>query len=318
MQKVLGYIFCLWLVVAPLSSQSDINWVACEDINNTLPSSLRAYEANHPDIPLHAWYVRADLSDQAWRVRTVLSEDTDGRDNVSQFAKKYNALVAINGGYFTVANNKASSVSLAVIDGKVSAVNIPAVIRNGITYYPTRSAFGLLANGNPDIAWVYDVNGVEYYYPQPSPIKTNQAQPQPNADFPEGGLPWQVMTALGGGPVLVHDNKLRVTWEEEVMFWSGTMPPPERHPRTAIGYTADNHLILMVVDGRQTASRGLSLHELGTMMLALGSVEALNLDGGGSSTLVINQNLINRPEGGVFQREVTTALVLQPAAPSEN
>jgi len=64
----------------------------------------------------------------------------------------------------------------------------------------------------------------------------------------------------------------------------------------------------MVVDGRQTVSRGVSLEELAQLMLDVGAVEALNLDGGGSSTLVVNGVLLNRPTGGVFQREVMSAL----------
>lgn len=62
----------------------------------------------------------------------------------------------------------------------------------------------------------------------------------------------------------------------------------ERHPRTVIGYSADNIVYLMVVDGRQPGhSIGMQLAELSEVMWALGVSEALNLDGGGSSTLVL-------------------------------
>ncbi len=65
----------------------------------------------------------------------------------------------------------------------------------------------------------------------------------------------------------------------------------------------------MVVDGRQTQSRGVDLDELARMMRGLGAVQALNLDGGGSSTLVVNGEVVNRPVGGTAEREVMSALV---------
>jgi exopolysaccharide biosynthesis protein len=64
----------------------------------------------------------------------------------------------------------------------------------------------------------------------------------------------------------------------------------------------------MVVDGRQPESRGVGLEELATLMLEAGAVEAINLDGGGSSTLVVNGILVNRPQGNTEQRQVMSAL----------
>ena len=84
---------------------------------------------------------------------------------------------------------------------------------------------------------------------------------------------------------------------------------PLTHPRTAAGYTAEGDLLVMVVDGRQESSRGVTLEELATLMWEIGAVEALNLDGGGSSTLVANGILLNRPTGGTFQRQVMSALL---------
>ena len=68
--------------------------------------------------------------------------------------------------------------------------------------------------------------------------------------------------------------------------------------------------MLLVVDGRQPASRGVDLMELATIMQDLGCVEAVNLDGGGSSSLVVNGVLVNRPAGGEYQREVMSALAV--------
>ena len=79
-------------------------------------------------------------------------------------------------------------------------------------------------------------------------------------------------------------------------------------PRTAVGYTNDNNLILMVVDGRQVDSRGVYLEELAIMMLEFNCVEAINLDGGGSSTMVADSRLVNRPSGRTSQREVMSVI----------
>jgi len=71
-----------------------------------------------------------------------------------------------------------------------------------------------------------------------------------------------------------------------------------RPPRTVIGNTADNKLILFVCDGRQSHSDGATMLELAQIMKALGCVNALNLDGGGSSAMVANGTLLNKPSDG--------------------
>ena len=66
----------------------------------------------------------------------------------------------------------------------------------------------------------------------------------------------------------------------------------------------------MVVDGRQASSRGVYLQELAVMMDNLDCVEAINLDGGGSSGIVVNGKILNRPTGTTAQREVMSAIAV--------
>jgi exopolysaccharide biosynthesis protein len=106
--------------------------------------------------------------------------------------------------------------------------------------------------------------------------------------------------------MLLRDGALRVTADEEVFFGTAI---PATHPRTAAGRTAEGDLILMVVDGRQPASRGVNLQELAYLMAQVGAVDAMNLDGGGSSTLVVRGVRLNRPTGYDVEREVLSALV---------
>lgn len=81
--------------------------------------------------------------------------------------------------------------------------------------------------------------------------------------------------AVGGSHLLVQNGEVQTITNNEV------------HPRTAVGITADNDVLLVVADGRSTASAGLTLTDLGAYMKELGAVTAMNLDGGGSSTMVV-------------------------------
>jgi exopolysaccharide biosynthesis protein len=87
----------------------------------------------------------------------------------------------------------------------------------------------------------------------------------------------------------------------------------QRHPRTAIGWRADGTLVLVVVDGRQPRiSVGMTINELAHLMLDLGCVEAINLDGGGSSTMVIRNKIVNNPSDSTGERPVSDALLIFP------
>jgi exopolysaccharide biosynthesis protein len=84
-----------------------------------------------------------------------------------------------------------------------------------------------------------------------------------------------------------------------------------RHPRTAIGWRADGHLVLVTVDGRQPQkSVGMTIEELAKLMIELGCVEAMNLDGGGSTTMVIRNKIANNPSDAAGERPVSDALLV--------
>ena len=84
-----------------------------------------------------------------------------------------------------------------------------------------------------------------------------------------------------------------------------------RAPRTALGIKKDGTLLLVVVDGRNNNSAGLTLVELATYMLRLGAREAVNFDGGGSSVMAINGLVVNKPSDGK-ERPVSIGLGLFP------
>jgi len=116
-----------------------------------------------------------------------------------------------------------------------------------------------------------------------------------------------VWDAIGGSPVLVANGR-RVVGTCTTSFCSS------RNPRTAAGVTADGKILMVVVDGRQAKwSVGVSLPRFAAILRKLGAISALNLDGGGSSTMVVKGEVVNRPSAG-HQRLVSTALTVLPGA----
>jgi hypothetical protein len=119
------------------------------------------------------------------------------------------------------------------------------------------------------------------------------------------GFPGSV-DVLGGTPVLILGGV------QQIQDFYCESSFCDRQPRTALGVTADGHMLLVVVDGRQPGySVGMTLQELADLMQSLGAVNAINLDGGGSSTMWVNGMLANRPSDG-SQRGVGNALVVVP------
>ena len=109
---------------------------------------------------------------------------------------------------------------------------------------------------------------------------------------------------VGGGPMLVERGVVNVRSREESIA-------PDiaygRAPRTGIGIKADGTVLLMVVDGRSRYSAGMSLNEFARYLKRFGAVSAVNLDGGGSSEMVLDGKIMNRPSDG-SERPVSIGL----------
>ncbi|MBC7187911.1 MAG: phosphodiester glycosidase family protein, partial [Calditrichaeota bacterium] len=121
-----------------------------------------------------------------------------------------------------------------------------------------------------------------------------------------GAVSW----VIGGGPRLVRDGEIAAA---EIASWGNGGFVTARHPRTAIGFSADSSLVFLVtVDGRQPGySEGMTLLELATFLVDLGAQQALNLDGGGSTTMVINGKVVNRPAEDGQERPIVNAIVVR-------
>lgn len=142
------------------------------------------------------------------------------------------------------------------------------VIRNGVLYRSTAKSGNedlvIYADGSFEIISEDDVTAEE--------LLGNGAQ-----------------NVLSFGPALVKDGAVSVTESEEVGKAMAS------NPRTAIGIIDENHYVFVVADGRTSDNEGLSLYELAEFMESLGVQTAYNLDGGGSSTMYFNGEIINQP-----------------------
>jgi len=136
-----------------------------------------------------------------------------------------------------------------------------------------------------------------------------------------GGAPLSIVTSfaprrgrlcslVGGWPRLIVDGRSITDSADRL---EGTFPrfSVTRHPRTGIGFSRDSTTLYFVtVDGRSESSSGMSLAEFASLMQTLGIAQGLNLDGGGSTTLLIRGRVVNHPSDSTGERPVGNALLL--------
>lgn len=104
--------------------------------------------------------------------------------------------------------------------------------------------------------------------------------------------------------MLLENGKVNVRSSEE--YIPGDIANG-RAPRTAVGVKRDGTVLLLVVDGRSFSSSGMTLKELAQYFLRLGAINAVNFDGGGSSEMVVNGSIVNKPSDG-RERKVSMGL----------
>ena len=267
-----------------------------------LPEGIEIFMGINKDIPLKAWVAKVDLSQENLSVKVLSSNDKDKRDTPMQFSERDNARVIINGGYFNSEKNPVEHVGLLKTSGKLEEPASHSVYRDSERYFISRGAFGVTYSGEVDIAWCSTKNDSIFEWERP--LSNRPGYPNDSLPFSRANY-WDVRDALHAGPVLISKGEIDLNIEDEVFF---NTPVDGVQPRSAIGYTNDQHLVLMVVDGRQAESRGVYLEELALMMKEFKCIEALNLDGGGSSAMVADSRLLNRPSGRTTQREVMSAI----------
>ncbi|NQV15753.1 phosphodiester glycosidase family protein [bacterium] len=286
------------------SNRFILNWIPVDSLNQELPRGIEVFHAIHVGSNLRAWYVKVEEALPNIETRVVVSDDSDGRESVSQFSARLNAPVIINGGYFRMDLSPAKHVGILKVDDDLIHAATSSVLRGEQRFYLNRAAIGFDENDKIQIEWVSSQGDSIYLWEKP--IANLPGIPGILPDTTYRKL-WAARDILGGGPQLIRDDKIYISTDEEVFFGTSI---PMVHPRTAAGITQEGDLILLLVDGRQLISRGVDLSELARILYDLGCRDAINLDGGGSSALVVNGILLNRPAGTTTEREVMSALAV--------
>lgn len=307
-----------FIAVLHAGVSGQVRWQQVDSLFGNLPASVHVYRSfdslgGEPGI---AYYLIADLKDPNLIFTT---DTTDGRRlTPNQFRQRHpDAVAVMNGTFFSFETNR--NLGTVMKDGRLLAYNVHSVFqkKDSSYRYLLPGTFGISRKRKADIAWVYtDSSGrtprAWQRYLLSKTITGENSSVSARTFKKELGRSrkWKMETAIAGGPVLVQDGKVQIFNNEEWKFAGKAIN--DLHPRTAIGYTADGHLILMVVEGRRPGlAAGATLTQLAEMMVGLGCVEALNLDGGGSSCLLVNGKETIRPsdkEGN--QRPVPGVLLI--------
>lgn len=290
------------------------NWTA-EPASASFPSSVKVYKTTDQlnGYPFNAWYAIADPSDIECRVNL---EQGTLKTLETQYAEDPDTdkpLVLVNGGYFY----ENTAVGRCYQNGNASTILYDVAGPDGARYNVTRGILGFETSGKASSRWCYANQMVD------SPMPNVTGQPSYKAPSEYGwakSYSWTPQNGISAGPMLLKDGKVlpEFTKMDNGYFlnnyemiaadiFSGHGSDTDR---TAIGFTSDGKVILFVCDGRCNASQGADLDQLACIMKGLGCVDALNLDGGGSTAMLVGGARVNTTvcnyEGSTENRKVAT------------
>lgn len=291
-------------------------WTAVDNLGK-LPEYIQVYKSPEKltDKKAIAYIAVADMTQAKFEVLgdIAFSQPANGYggktlNTPSEFYASSQAPIVVNGGLFFYSGGFYYSQNLMIRDGQLLAPNQNYYSEDWVTmWYPTLGAFCQMKDGTFETTWTYQASdGINYSYPSPADNDINKAPlPVPSASFPSGGKALEATTAIGGVTVLLHDGEIKNTYVQEMLNISAA----SNQPRTAIGATPDKKIILFVCEGRNMTEgvAGLTTADVATIMKGLGCTEALNLDGGGSSCMLVNGKETIKGSDGK-QRKVLTAV----------
>jgi hypothetical protein len=131
----------------------------------------------------------------------------------------------------------------------------------------------------------------------------------PDSEIPSPAF-FRAEDVVGGVPLLIKDGLVEIKWEQEKSSKSFV---ETKHPRTAVAKLKDGKFLMLTVDGRQPEhSIGMNLKELAELLLDLGATDAMNLDGGGSTTMFLDGKVMNKPSDKEGERSVSDAILVFP------
>jgi hypothetical protein len=302
------------VITTPKLMSLPSGWKFSSIISANFPSGIELYffDSIYAGKKTKMYCLAYDSKNTSIEFKPVLSTTAK---RTSDFYKDETGIVyaAINGGYF----GSNQSYSLVKYNGAVSSANIKVLSRtfNGVSnsYYPTRAAFGVTANGTYESAWIYHVgtgNDLIYSYPSPNlNVEGKAPMPMPTELFPIGGMVWNINSAIGGSPHLLKSGKLVLSDTAEMIVINNKTS----RPRSAIGYTNNNLVLLLAVEGDNSVGgyEGVNLLDLSNILVSLGCQDAINLDGGGSTSMVVSSQQLVRPGDNGIERPVISAVLIK-------
>jgi exopolysaccharide biosynthesis protein len=301
-----------FIIIFSLQSEAQLLWKNVDSAFGDLPAGMHVFFTDQKidTAAFRAFYVVAELGNKD----LVYSTDTSQNRRFTPsgfYERNQQPTLVVNGTFFSFQTNL--NLNLVMNNGEILSPNPPGVHKgqkdSTILNYSYGSAIGITKKRKADVAWVMtDSLGKNVFASQVAttnrlPLKKNTSQKKA-AKF----SPWKMDVAIGGGPVLVQDAAIRITNEEERKFRGKQVM--DKHPRTAMGYTSNGKLLVLVVEGRNPDASGATLVQLAEILKDLGCVEALNLDGGGSSCLLINGKETIKPSDKEGQRPVPAVFII--------
>ena len=325
MKKIIS--FTLYTLFT-LSLSAQVNWVNVDAEFGQLPNNFHVYKTTDSldGKPFIAYYAEALLKDK----NLIFDTDTTFKRRFTPtqfFEKNDKPLLVVNGTFFSFATN--SNLNVVIKNGEIVSYNlhtIPGRGKDTLTYkHPFASALGITKKRKADVAWVYTdsslrkpyASQMEFNYVKDSSktFSFSDAKYATDLILGHGGdlaqslKKWKMQTAIGGGPVLVQNGEIKITNNEEQKFAGKAID--DAHPRTCMGYTNDGKLIVLVIQGRSINAAGATLLQEATLLKNLGCVEALNLDGGGSSCMLINGKETIKPSDKEGQRPNPAVFIIK-------
>ena len=326
MSKIIFVLFFFLAKDTMLLAQQ--KWMNVDSIFQPLPDNFHIYKCtdNLDGKPFIAYYAEAKLKDKHLNFTT----DTTYKRRLTPkqfFKKNNNPLLVVNSTFFSFGNNQ--NLNVVIKEGKLVAYNVHTIAGKGkdtLTYkHPLGSAIGISKNKKADVAWIYADSSLKYaiaFETKPQLLQNSFYRVSKYDFVPElHHLPkmekhrgikdkWKMKTAVGGGPVLLQNGKIKITNNEEVKFMGKAID--DKHPRTCMGYTKDGRLIVLVIQGRFSGiAEGATLTQEAQLLKDLGCVEALNLDGGGSSCMLINGKETITPSDKEGERAVPAVFIIK-------
>lgn len=323
-KKIINYSL---LIINSTVATAQLKWVNVDSLYQPLPASVHIFKSTDTlnGKPNIAFYVIADLKDK----KLLFDADTTlgRRFTPTQFYNKNNQpLLVVNTTFFSFQTNQ--NLNVVIKDGKLVGYNIHSIPGRGkdtLQYWHVfRSGLGINKNRIADVAWLFTDSTHNYAHPFQHSLRKIKDK-NSSVNLHDSGtviyngvkykkkesLPkWKMETAIGGGPVLVQFGKIFITNEDEMMFAGNAIN--DKHPRTAMGYTKDNKLIILVVQGRFPGiAEGATLLQEAQILKDLGCWEALNLDGGGSSCMLVNGKETIKPSDATGQRAVPAVFIIR-------